>query len=376
MRHLTIQSKSLILRYLLIRRVIVFLAFCEYLNSLIQETGPEENTTDFSYDPVGNRANTTVDAANRLLEDAVYLYTYDANGNLSTKTKKATGEITRYTYDFENRLIQLLTPNSQLITYTYDPFGRRIEKNVNGTIKSYLYDNEDIIAEYDGSGVLTTKYTHGLGIDEPLAIEQKNQMYYYHADGLGSIVALTDDKGRVVQTYEYDSFGNMKQHGHKVKQPYTFTGREYDSETGLYYYRARYYDPKIGRFISEDPIGFMGGINKYAYVGNNPVNWVDPLGLEILLLGRQPFIFRYPGVNRPTPTQRFTPPRSLPKETPAKQCKPVQQPTPSPVPEPSWWAKFLNKVADLLDEMGLGGGVSPTQTYPYDPLNPYAGLES
>ena len=71
-------------------------------------------------------------------------------------------------------------------------------------------------------------------------------MYYYHADGLGSIVALTDDKGRVVQTYEYDSFGNMKQHGHKVKQPYTFTGREYDSETGLYYYRARYYDQKLG----------------------------------------------------------------------------------------------------------------------------------
>ncbi len=87
--------------------------------------------------------------------------------------------------------------------------------------------------------------------------------------------------GEVVQTYEYDSFGNMKHHGNKVKQPYTFTGREWDKEIGLYYYRARYYDPDVGRFISEDPIGFAGGdVNLYAYVVNNPVNWVDPWGLK------------------------------------------------------------------------------------------------
>ncbi len=80
--------------------------------------------------------------------------------------------------------------------------------------------------------------------------------------------------------YEYDSFGNMKHHGHKIKQPYAYTGREWDRETRLYYYNARYYDPQMGRFLEIDPIGFAGGdINLYAYVGNNPVNLTDPLGL-------------------------------------------------------------------------------------------------
>ncbi|MEK6589198.1 MAG: RHS repeat-associated core domain-containing protein [Nitrospinota bacterium] len=122
---------------------------------------------------------------------------------------------------------------------------------------------------------------HGQGIDELLAIEQKGKVYYYHFDGLGSITALTDNKGKVVQRYDYDSFGNMKHHGHKVKQPYTYTGREWDRETGLYYYRARYYDAKVGRFISKDPIGFFGGVNLHTYVGNNPMYWIDPWGLVI-----------------------------------------------------------------------------------------------
>ncbi|HRS88496.1 MAG TPA: RHS repeat-associated core domain-containing protein [Smithellaceae bacterium] len=85
--------------------------------------------------------------------------------------------------------------------------------------------------------------------------------------------------GNVVQRYEYDSFGNMSLKPHFIKQPFTYTAREFDPETGLYYYRARYYDAKVGRFITRDPIGFEGGINQYAYVGNNPVNRIDPFGL-------------------------------------------------------------------------------------------------
>jgi len=84
--------------------------------------------------------------------------------------------------------------------------------------------------------------------------------------------------GNVVQTYSYDSFGNITQTG-SISQPYAFTGREYDSETGMYFYRARYYDPKVGRFVTKDPLGFGGGINVYNYVGANPINWGDPLGL-------------------------------------------------------------------------------------------------
>lgn len=109
------------------------------------------------------------------------------------------------------------------------------------------------------------------------------QTYYYHADGLGSIIAITDSLGRVVQKYEYDSFGNITYiQDTSFVQPYTYTGREYDEETGLHYYRARYYDAKVGRFITEDPIGLLGGINKFVYVGNNPVNFKDPLGLYYL----------------------------------------------------------------------------------------------
>ncbi len=145
----------------------------------------------------------------------------------------------------------------------------------------YVYDREDILFELDASGNIITEYLHGPGIDEPIAMIRGGQTYYYHADVLGSIIAITNSAGQVVQRYEYDSFGNITyQQDPNFIQPYTYTGREYDEESGLYYYRARYYDPKIGRFISEDPIGLAGGdINYFSYVGNNPVNEIDPMGL-------------------------------------------------------------------------------------------------
>ncbi len=133
---------------------------------------------------------------------------------------------------------------------------------------------------------MLTEYVHGPGIDEPIAMLRNNQTYYYHADGLGSIIAITDSIGRVVQRYEYDSFGNITyQQDPNFLQPYTYTGREYDPESGLYYYRARYYDAKVGRFISEDPIGFDGGINFYSYVGNDPINYNDPTGENPAVIG-------------------------------------------------------------------------------------------
>jgi RHS repeat-associated protein len=105
---------------------------------------------------------------------------------------------------------------------------------------------------------------------------------YYHADGLGSITTLTNHMGHKVQQYAYDSFGNIKftPFPHWIKQPFTYTGREFDYETGLYYYRARYYDPQAGRFITKDPIGFEGGdYNLYVYVQNNPLRYLDSFGL-------------------------------------------------------------------------------------------------
>jgi len=108
--------------------------------------------------------------------------------------------------------------------------------------------------------------------------------YYYHADGLGSITGLSDATGTMVQTYGYDAFGNVTVSGSgNVSQPFMFTGREYDSETGMYFYRARYYDPQAGRFVTKDPIGFAGGINVFSYVENNPSNFIDPTGNVVLV---------------------------------------------------------------------------------------------
>ena len=105
--------------------------------------------------------------------------------------------------------------------------------------------------------------------------------YYYHADGLGSITGLSDATGTMVQTYGYDAFGNVTVSGSgNVSQPFMFTGREYDTETQMYFYRARYYDPQAGRFVTKDPIGFGGGdFNLFTYVKNNSIRYNDPEGL-------------------------------------------------------------------------------------------------
>lgn len=234
----------------------------------------------------------TYNNGNELLNYDGVSFQYDANGNIVSKTDNC--GTTTYSYDSENRLIGIngFTINCSLFTanYKYDPFGRRIEKNVNGVITRYVYDREDILFELDGNNNIITEYLHGPGIDEPIAMLRNNQTYYYHADGLGSIIAITDSSGRVVQRYEYDSFGQITYvQDQNFVQPYTYTGREYDTESGLYYYRARYYDAKIGRFISEDPFpGFLFKpltLNPYPYVQSNPVNRIDSDGKMSVVVG-------------------------------------------------------------------------------------------
>jgi RHS repeat-associated protein len=167
--------------------------------------------------------------------------------------------------------------------YNYDPFGRRIEKIVNtGTpvMTRYVYDGPNIVTEYDGSWTATAKYIHTPDIDEPLTVTQGENTFYYHLDGLGSVVNLTDASGYVAKTYTYKSFGESNSQPGGLVQPFTFTDREFDPESGLYFYRARYYDPRAGRFLTRDPIGFAGGdVNLYRVTGNDPLNYVDPIGL-------------------------------------------------------------------------------------------------
>jgi RHS repeat-associated protein len=144
--------------------------------------------------------------------------------------------------------------------------------------RTYVYDGEDILEERLSTGA-TIRYVHGPGIDQPLARVEAGTASYYLVDHLGSIVQTTDASATVTLTRQYDAWGDLLQGS--AAAGYAFTGREWDPETGLYYYRARYYEPKIARFVREDPIGFEGGVNFYAYVHNRPTRFTDPLGLDI-----------------------------------------------------------------------------------------------
>jgi RHS repeat-associated protein len=145
------------------------------------------------------------------------------------------------------------------ISYVYDPGGRRIEKKYDGqAVMKYLYDGDSIIAEYDATGALVHKYIYGPGVDQPICmidVADANATYYYHFDGLGSVIALTDSAGAVANLYEYSIFGEVSASDPNHPNRFLFTGREFDTETGLYYYRARYYNATIGRFLQTDPAG-------------------------------------------------------------------------------------------------------------------------
>ena len=241
----------------------------------------------FAYDPVGNRTTggSVVNAGNQLTADATFAYQYDDNGNLTRKTLLATGNYTQYSYDAENRLTKaedFAAGNPTAIatsTYRYDGLGRRIEKVANGQTTRYIYDGEDILLEYDGANVLQARYTHGPGIDEPIAVTKGGSTFFYHQDGLGSVTDLTDSAGATAKSYSYDAYGNVLESPGSVEQPYTYTGRELDSASGLMHYRARSYDFATGRFLQKDPIGFDGGdLNIYRYVFSNPINLTDPDG--------------------------------------------------------------------------------------------------
>jgi YD repeat-containing protein len=161
------------------------------------------------------------------LEDANFTYQYDNNGNQTRKTAKVGGAITQYEYDAGNRLVRVVSP-SNTANYKYDGLGRRVEKEVisgTTTVTKYVYDNEDILLELNGSNAIVARYTHGPGIDEPLIMEKAGASFFYHTDGLGSITEMSSQSGTVAQRYTYSSFGKIEsQLDANFVQPHTPAG--------------------------------------------------------------------------------------------------------------------------------------------------------
>jgi RHS repeat-associated protein len=243
-------------------------------------TGTPNET--YAYDGVGNRTSSHKSATysyqpfNRLTNSATASYLYNNSGNMISKSDA--GGTTQFVWDFENRLTQIVTPSSGSVSYKYDGLGRRIQRTPSsGVSTNFIYDGQDVVKDINSDGT-TVEYLNGPSIDNK--IRQKGSSnsttYYFSQDHLGSTTALTGTTGKLIERQTYDAYGNSTG---STRTRYGYTGRERDALTSLLYYRARFYDPQLGRFISEDPIGLTGGINSFAYVSNNPQNATDPSGL-------------------------------------------------------------------------------------------------
>ena len=194
--------------------------------------------------------------------------TYDNNGNLTNDGTNT------YMWNARNQLVTI--SGSVNANFQYDAFGRRVSKTINGTTQ-FLYDGVNPVQEISGTSASANLLTGG--VDEYFQRTDSAGARNFLTDALGSTLALADSTGTVQTSYTFEPFGNTSVTGSSTTNSFAYTGRELDG-TGLYYYRARYYDPMIGRFVSEDPSGFLGGVNKYAYVGDDPIDFNDLFGLD------------------------------------------------------------------------------------------------
>ena len=239
-------------------------------------------TTNPAYDWTGGGASTVNTAADGLNRDAAIAAVgapcgatnagYDCNGNLTYDGTR------RFTYDAENRLTGETGPVTMSVAY--DPTGRLQQTIVNGATTQFLYEGDALVAEYDGSNNILRRYVHGPSVDNPVvwfegsAVGTANASYLI-ADRQGSIVATANTVGAVTANLTYDAYGVPNAWG---GSRFRYTGQIELPEAGLYYYKARVYDPASGRFLQTDPVGYKDDLDLYAYVANDPVNGSDPNG--------------------------------------------------------------------------------------------------
>ncbi len=241
-------------------------------------------TLTYAYDLAGRRTSvggsyaatglpnaispTAYDAANELTTWGTATPTYDSNGNITSDGTNS------YVWNARN---QLASMNSGGASFQYDPFGRRVAKTIISTTTNYLYDGANPVQELAGTTPTANLLTGG--VDEYFTRTDSSGTANFLMDALGSTLALTDGSGSTLASYTYEPFGNTATSGSSAST-YEYTGRENDGD-GLYFLRARYYNPTLQRFLSEDPIGLGGGINFYRYGMDQPTDFTDPAGLNV-----------------------------------------------------------------------------------------------
>jgi RHS repeat-associated protein/uncharacterized repeat protein (TIGR01451 family) len=246
------------------------------LESVDHPVGAPVADESYGYDAVGNRLSNGAlyNTADRILEDQVFRYGFDLEGRLISKVVKATNAETRYWWDAEGQLTAITHPNGAQTTFRYDGLGRRVEVDDRGNVSRFVYNGPSVRHAFDGSNALTSTYVTSLNPDDILSVESGGDIAYPIRDPLGTATVITDESGAAIEHHRYDAYGLPVNGTPDAPMPGAWAGLTADP-TGLYFARARYYDPTSGRFLSEDPIPEA---NLYQYALDNPVNLVDPTG--------------------------------------------------------------------------------------------------